>query len=90
MGKAQACPPSSNGTRDRWWARRLRAFAHPTLLDKISPPRLDDDLGVRFRIGEIGKRLRDAVDTDAGGHHRGRIDLPFRDQAQRIANSSGV
>ncbi len=31
-----------------------------------SPPRLDDDLGVRFRIGEVGEGLRDAVDADAG------------------------
>ena len=30
-----------------------------------SPPRLDDDLGVRLRIGEIGERLGDAVDADA-------------------------
>ena len=60
--------------------------------DDISlAPRLDDDLGVALRIGEIGERCGDAVDADGGGHQRRGIDLPFRDQAQRMdANSSGV
>src|SRR6185295_1732282 len=30
VGKAQACPPLSQQFRERWWARRKRAFAHPT------------------------------------------------------------
>ena len=30
VGKATACPPST--TCSRWWARRKRAFAHPTKL----------------------------------------------------------
>src|SRR6266545_3958759 len=37
-----------------------------------------------LRIGQIRKRLRDAVDADACRHQRGRIDLAFRDQAQGI------
>ena len=37
--------------------------------------RLHDDLGVPFRIGQIRKRLRDAVDADACRHQRGRINL---------------
>ena len=32
---------------------------------------------MRLGVGKIGKRFRDAVDADAGGHHRGSIDLPF-------------
>ena len=85
VGKAQrAHHPSSVTRSDEMVGTSLRAPL-PTLrqLPTIdSPPRLDDDLGVRFRIGEIGERLGDAVDADAGGHHRGGIDLPFRDQAQ--------
>ena len=57
--------------------------AKVVLAPRLLTPRLDDDLGVRFRIGEIGKRLRNAGDADAGGHHRCRIDLPFRDQPER-------
>ena len=39
----------------------LRRFA-PRNDDTQSPPRLDDDLGVRFRIGEIGKGLPTAFE----------------------------
>ena len=52
--------------------------------DNNSAPRLHNNLRMRFRIGEIGKRLGDAVDADAGRHHRGGVDLAFGDQAQRV------
>jgi hypothetical protein len=32
VGKAQACPPFRKGDAS-WWARRERAFAHPTRLN---------------------------------------------------------
>jgi hypothetical protein len=30
VGKAQACGPSHSAVGDRWWARSMRSFAHPT------------------------------------------------------------
>ena len=36
-----------------------------------------------FRVGEIGKGLRDAANAHGGRHHRGRVDLAFGDQPER-------
>ena len=57
---------------------------------KILSPRLDNDLGVAFRVGEIGKGLPDAVEPDAGGDQRGHIDPPSAIWRRVAANSSGV
>ena len=62
-------------------------FQRPTRPgSRIAPrfPGRDDNLGVTFRVGPIRECGDDPFDTDASGHQRGRIDLPFRDQPQRV------